>query len=110
MPTRNIEDLLREDNQRFSPLQRLLKTSANRAHWTAELRSMMAPDLAPHVAIIDIKGSVVHISCTSAAIATRFRFEWPGILPSLQNLSTFRPVRDCKLHVIQITGSTEVAD
>ncbi len=99
MSTHKIDDLLDERHSRFTPLQRLLKTSSNQKQWTAELRALIDPPLRYEVEITDIRGPNAHILCTSAAAATRMRFLLPELLPQLKTLSSFSSVTELKLKV-----------
>ncbi len=103
MPTRKIEDLLKEGHRRITPLQRLLKTSANQKHWTQELRALLEPPLSHEVEVADIRGNTAFILCQSAAAATRMRFLIPELRASLRALQSFSSVEDFK---IQVSNST----
>ena len=105
MPTRKIVDLLDEDHRRFSPLQRLLKASTNQKQWTAELRAHLQAPLSHAVTVTDIRGPYAYILCSSAAHATRLRFELAEVLPKLQQLADFSQVRECKIRVAQTSDS-----
>jgi len=97
--THKIDDLLTESHSRFTPLQRLLKTSSNQKQWTAELRAFIEPPLCHEVEVTDIRGPHAHLLCHSAAAATRLRFVLPELLPQLRTLSSFARVTDFKLRV-----------
>ncbi len=97
--TRKIDDLLDEGHHRFTPLQRLLKTSSNQKQWTAELRALIDPSLRHEVDVTEIKGSQAHILCRSAAVATHLRFASADLLPKLRTLASFARVEELKLRV-----------
>jgi len=97
--THKIDDLLAESHSRFTPLQRLLKTSSNQKQWTAELRALIDPPLRYEVEITDIRGPQAQVLCHSAAAATRLRFLLPELLPKLRTLASFSRVEDMKLRV-----------
>jgi len=102
--TRKIDDLLDEGHRRFSPLQRLLKTSSNQKQWTAELRALVDPSLRHEVDVTDIKGNHAHVLCRSAAVATHLRFASPELLPQLRTLASFARVEELKLRVSSSAG------
>lgn len=104
MSTRKIDDLLDEGHSRFSPLQRLLKTSSNQKQWTAELRALVDPSLRHDVEVTDIKGPNAHILCRSAAVATHLRFASVELLPKLRTLASFARVDTLKLRVSSSAG------
>ena len=107
MSIRKIDDLLNEGHSRFTPLQRLLKTSSNQKQWTAELRALLDPPLSQEVEITDIRGPVALVSCHSAGAATRFRFLLPELLPRLQKLQSFSAVRECRIRVSSFLPNQE---
>jgi hypothetical protein len=97
--TNKIDDLLDESHSRFTPLQRLLKTSSHQKQWTAELRALIDPPLRYEVEITTIRGNQAQVLCHSATAATRLRFLLPELLPQLRALQSFRRVTDVKLRV-----------
>jgi len=102
--THKIDDLLDESHSRFTPLQRLLKTSSNQKQWTAELRALIDPSLRHEVSITAIRGTTAYALCHSAAVATRLRFLLPDLLPQLKALQSFSGVTDIKLRVSNNTN------
>ena len=99
MTTHNITEILAEDNGRFTPLQRLLKTAGNQKQWTTELREFIEAPLCYEVSCSDIKGRQAHLLCTSAGAATKLRFLMPELLPQLNTLQSFRNITECKIRV-----------
>ena len=99
MSTHKIDDLLAESHSRFTPLQRLLKTSSNQKQWTAELRAHLDPPLRSEVEVAAIRGREAHVLCSSAAAATRLRFLLPDLLPQLKTLQSFSRVTDVQIKV-----------
>ncbi len=100
--TDKIVDLLDEDHRRFSPLQRLLKTSANQKQWTQQFRAMLDqldPALHHQVEITQVAGPNLTVLCHNAATATRLRFLLPGILPELRKLQGFAGVQTAQIRV-----------
>jgi hypothetical protein len=97
--THKIDDLLNESHSRFTPLQRLLKTSSNQKQWTAEFRAFIDAPLKHEVGITDIRGPTAYALCRSAAAATRLRFLMPDLLPQLQTLASFKQVTALKVTV-----------
>ncbi len=99
MSTNKIDDLLAESHSRFTPLQRLLKTSSNQKQWTAELRAHLDPPLRFEVEVTAIRGQRAQVVCQSAAAATRLRFLLPELLPQLKTLQSFCRVTDIQIKV-----------
>ena len=99
MPTHKIDDLLNEGHRRFTPLQRLLKSSANQRQWTQALRALLEAPLCHEVEISKVDGKTAWITCSSAAAATRLRFLMPELTPQLQALQSFSHIADFKIKV-----------
>ena len=99
MSTHKIDDLLNESHSRFTPLQRLLKTSSNQKQWTAELRAFVDAPLKHEVSVTAVRGPTAYVLCRSAAAATRLRFLMPDLLPQLQTIASFKQVSKMKLTV-----------
>ena len=102
MPTDKIIDLLSEDHSRYSPLQRLLKTSSNQKQWTRELQACLEQPLCNEVQVTDIKGKIAFILCNSSAAATRLRFLLPKLQTTLNSLASFNRVTEFKIRVAYI--------
>ena len=99
MSTHKIDHLLDESHSRFTPLQRLLKTASSQKQWTAQLRAVLDPALKFEVEVTNVQGPTAYLLCSSAAVATRMRFEVPVLLPRLQALESFSRVTDIQLRV-----------
>jgi hypothetical protein len=104
LPTKKIDDILSEDRNRYSPLQKLLHLSANQKARTAEFRAVLDKPLKYNVEVTKIQGPVAHILCRSASAATRMRFKAPEILPLLNQLASFSQVLSLSLRVADDGG------
>ena len=102
--THKIDDLLNESHSRFTPLQRLLKTSSNQKQWTSEFRAFIDAPLKHEVTVTEIRGPTAYVLCRSAAAATRLRFLKPDLLPQIQNLASFKQVTALKVTVANSSG------
>jgi len=99
MTTKNVEDLLREGNG-YSPLQKLLRHTANQRAWTDQLRAAVDIQIRHQIDVSDIKGSRLIINCRSAGIATKMRFLAPDLVPKLNTLSAFSRIEELVLKVL----------
>ncbi len=99
MSNHKIDDLLNEGHSRFTPLQRLLKTSSNQKQWSAELQALLEPPLRHEVEVTDIRGERADLLCRSASAATRLRFLLPELKTQLQGLQSFSRVKDFIIRV-----------
>lgn len=105
MATKNVDDLLREGNG-YSPLQKLLRHTANQRAWTDQLRAAVDGQLRHQIAVSDIKGSRLIIHCRSAGIATKMRFLAPDLIPKLNALSAFSRIDELVLKVLSANTET----
>jgi len=96
---RKIDHLLSERHQRFTPLQRLLRHAADQEAWTAGLRAVLPQPLRSQCHVYDVRGGSLHVSCRSAAAATRLRFLVPELLTSLRTLQDFSRVHEIRIKV-----------
>jgi hypothetical protein len=90
---------LSERHQRFTPLQRLLRHAANQEIWTADLRALLPEGLRSQCRVTDVRGSVIQVTCRSAAAATRLRFLAPEVLTALNALADFRAATEIRIKV-----------
>ena len=105
MATKNVDDLLREGNG-YSPLQKLLRHTANQRAWTDQLRAAVDGQLRHQIAVSDIKGSRLIIQCRNAGIATKMRFLAPDLIPKLNTLSAFSRIDELVLKVLSANTET----
>lgn len=96
---RKIDDLLSERHRRFSPLQKLLRRSANQQSWSAQLRAVLSTPLAHDCSVTDVRGDTAIVVCRTAASATRLRFMTDELLRELNQLADFRDVRHIRIRV-----------
>ena len=69
MSTDNVQDLLREKGG-HSPLQKLIRHTANQRAWTDQVKAALGDNLKNQVEVSDIKGTKLIINCRSAGVAT----------------------------------------
>ena len=97
-----IDDLLKEGHRRFTPLQKLLDKASDHEVWSAEFQALLPGTLAKGVRVTDIRGSNLTVTCRTASIATRLRFQIPELLPQLRALGHFAAVRDIRIRVAEV--------
>jgi hypothetical protein len=94
-----VSDLLSEQHQRFTPLQRLLKRAANQESWTAQLQALLPDRLCRDCRVVDVRGPILLVVCRHAASATRLRFLAPDLVNDLATLADFRGVQKIQIRV-----------
>jgi hypothetical protein len=94
-----VSDLLSEQHQRFTPLQRLLKRAANQESWTAQLQALLPDRLCRDCRVVDVRGPILLVVCRHAASATRLRFLAPELVNDLAALADFRAVQKIQIRV-----------
>ena len=99
MGTDNVKDLLREKGG-HSPLQKLIRHTANQRAWTDQVKAVLGDNLKNQVEVSDIKGTKLIINCRSAGVATKLRFTQQDLLEKLRPLSAFSQVNEVVLKVL----------
>ena len=99
MSTDNVQDLLREKGG-HSPLQKLIRHTANQRAWTDQVKAALGDNLKNQVEVSDIKGTKLIINCRSAGVATKLRFTQQDLLEKLRLLSAFSQVNEVVFKVL----------
>ena len=99
MGTDNVQDLLREKGG-HSPLQKLIRHTANQRAWTDQVKAALGDNLKNQVEVSDIKGTKLIIICRSAGVATKLRFTQQDLLEKLRPLSAFSQVNEVVFKVL----------
>ena len=97
MSQRRVDEILAERQRPRNALEALVKRDSLRGSWTAQLRAVLPTVLAPHCRVADLKGGRLTIQVSSAAWATRLRFELPKVEPALRSLADFAAVEDIRV-------------
>jgi hypothetical protein len=97
--SRKVSDLLSEQQQRFTPLQRLLKRSANQESWTAQLQALLPEGVCRDCRVVDVRGPTIVVACRHAASATRLRFLAPELVAEMAKLADFRGANKMQIRV-----------
>jgi len=106
---KKIIEILTFDQRRHTPLSRLLNRSSHHESWTAQLRSVLEADLAPHCQVKNLQGNRLTIQVDDAGWATRIRFLIPELLPSLTLLADFAGVEEVRIQVTAVDPQTPSA-
>lgn len=97
MARHKVADLLAARERPRNPLERLVKRAAAQGDWTAQLRAVLPPRLAPHCRVGDLRGQRLTIHVSAASWATRLRLELPAVEPALKALADFAEVREIRI-------------
>lgn len=97
--SRKVSDLLSEQPQAFSVLQRLLRRAAHQEAWTAQLQALLPEAMARDCRVVEVRGPVIVVVCANAASATRLRFLAPDLVENLRQLADFRGAQQLKIRV-----------
>ena len=68
-----------------------------RRAWTAELRAVLPPALAPHCQVASLRDDCLTIHVADASLATRLRLELPKLEPALRSLGDFAAVQTIRV-------------
>jgi hypothetical protein len=96
---RRIDTLLRDGQKRSTSLARLLIQASNCEARTAQLRALVPEDLRDQCLVVNLRDQVLTVHTSGAAWATRLRFLAPDLLPKLNRLSDFAPIREIRVRV-----------
>ncbi len=99
MTTNDLQDLLREKGG-HSPLQKLIRHTANQRAWTDQVRAAVSDNLKNQLEVSDVRGTKLIINCRSAGVATKLRFAQQDLLERLQSLSAFNQVDEIVFKVL----------
>ena len=97
MARHKVADLLAARERPRNPLERLVKRAAAQGDWTAQLRAVLPPRLAPHCRVGDLRGQRLTIHVSAASWATRLRLELPAVEQALKALADFAHVREIRI-------------
>ena len=76
-----------------------MRHAQNQDVWTADLRALLPDGLRHQCRVYDVRGSVILVSCSNAASATRLRFIAPDLLTRLAVLDDFKTAREIRIKV-----------
>lgn len=97
MAQHKVADLLTARERPRNPLERLVTHAAAHGRWTAQLRAVLPPRLAPHCRVADLRGRCLTIHVSASSWATRLRAELPAVEPALKALADFADVREIRI-------------
>lgn len=97
MAQHKVADLLAARDRPRNSLERLVRHAAAQGDWTAQLRAVLPPRLAPHCRVGDLRGARLTIHVSASSWATRLRLELPAVEPALKALADFADVREIRI-------------
>lgn len=103
---KRVDAVLAERPQPRNALERLVRTEELRTAYTAQLRAVLPPALAPHCAVAALDEGRMTIEAAGAAWATRLRMELPKLERSLRLLADFAAVREIRIRASPGRGRT----
>ena len=101
MPSRKIENLLNAEDQKYSPLQKLLNRAEQQQAATAEVRALLPEALRSGCRVVDPGPPRLVLACRTAAAATRLRFQAPELLEQLKALPQYANVDEINVRVVE---------
>lgn len=78
-------------------LAQMIERAGRHDAWTATLRALLDDEIAPHVYVAALNIPVMTIYVSTAAWATRLRFDVPRLLEEIARLEDFRGITDIRL-------------
>ncbi len=94
-----IGALLQQGQQKRSRLQKLLSQASDQEIWSAELRAVLPPRLAPACTARALTGPVLTVTCSNSSAATQMRILCPEVVSKLKNLPHFSSLKEISVLV-----------
>jgi len=99
--TTKLGDILKEQPNNFSTLQKILQKSSLQKEWTNQVGSLVKQPLRHEFNVTNVTSKHITIFCFNSSAATQLRFLTPSLLQQLRSLKTFSQIEGIKIKVGQ---------
>ena len=99
--TTKLGDILEEQPDTFSTLQKILQKSSLQKEWTSQVGSLIEPPLQQEFTVTNVTNKQITIFCFNSSAATQLKFLTPSLLEKLRSLKTFSEIEGIKIKVGQ---------
>ena len=99
--TTKLGDILEEQPDTFSTLQKILQKSSLQKEWTSQVGSLIKPPLQQEFTVTNVTNKQITIFCFNSSAATQLKFLTPSLLEKLRSLKTFSEIEGIKIKVGQ---------
>ena len=99
MTSTKIQDLLDEQPNRFTTLQKILKKNSLQREWTKEVRSLLNDPINRELTVTDINNKTLTIYCHNSSVATQIKYLEPALIDKLRGLATFSQIEKISIKV-----------
>ena len=101
MSTTKLGDILKEQPDTFSTLQKILQKSSLQKEWTSQVGSLIKPPLQQEFTVTNVTNKEITIFCFNSSAATQLKFLTPSLLEKLRSLKSFSEIEGIKIKVGQ---------
>ena len=99
--TTKLGDILEEQPDTFSTLQKILQKSSLQKEWTSQVGSLVKPPLQQEFTVTNVTNKQITIFCFNSSAATQLKFLTPSLLEKLRSLKSFSEIEGIKIKVGQ---------
>ena len=99
--TTKLGDILEEQPDTFSTLQKILQKSSLQKEWTSQVGSLIKPPLQQEFTVTNVTNKQITIFCFNSSAATQLKFLTPSLLEKLRSLKSFSEIEGIKIKVGQ---------
>ena len=99
MSTTKLGDILEEQPDTFSTLQKILQKSSLQKEWTSQVGSLIKPPLQQEFTVTNVTNKQITIFCFNSSAATQLKFLIPSLLEKLRSLKSFSEIEGIKIKV-----------
>ena len=99
MTSTKIQDLLDEQPNRFTTLQKILKKNSLQREWTKQVRSLLNDPINRELTVTDFSNKTLTIYCYNSSVATQIKYLEPALIDKLRGLATFSQIEKISIKV-----------
>lgn len=99
MTSTKIQDLLDEQSNRFTTLQKILRKNSLQKEWTKQVRSLLTAPINQEFTVTDINNKILTIYCHNSSAATQVKYLEPTLIDKLRGLATFSQIEKISIKV-----------
>tara|TARA_A100001011_G_scaffold39549_1_gene37336 strand:- start:1279 stop:1590 length:312 start_codon:yes stop_codon:yes gene_type:complete len=99
--TTKLGDILKQQPNKYSTLQKILQKSSLQKEWTNQVGSLLKKPLRHEFTVTNVTSKHITIFCFNSSAATQLKFLTPSILEQLRSLKTFSQIEGIKIKVGQ---------
>ena len=99
MTSTKIQNLLDEQPNRFTTLQKILKKNSLQKEWTKQVRRLIKATANQEFTVTDVSDKKLTIYCHNSSAATQIKYLEPILIEELRRLATFSQIEKILIKV-----------